>query len=595
MLVGVVWPGWNIYHSSRKLLAVSTQLSAAAKTENLDQIKPELAVSKQSMNDLNGSLNWLIWLRVIPFVGGYYSDAKHFANAASDEMTAAETVVEVLEPYKGELGLTGQAITGQDRVAQMVKIMDKLLPSLDKISPSLQKASNEVAGIDTGKYPGSLAGKSLRPRIEEVRNLIIAANSAVSDNRQLIELLPDALGESKPKTYLLLFQNDKELRATGGFITAYAFLKLDKGHLSTTTSDDIYRLDEQLLKACQTKICPLTPPAPIVKYLPEVDGKPRTAWSLRDSNISPDLPTFAQEFERMYAMLGQGLPFDGIITIDTQVVEELIAATGPIEAGGTTYSAQTDPRCNCPDVIYELEHYAEIASQGEAGRKAILGDLMQQLLAKVLGAGVTKLPEFADVAFNLANDKHIMFYMHNDQLEQALSQLDWTGEIHRTNGDYLHINDSNFAGGKSNLYVDETVTDDISISSGVAKHTLTIKYENPQPFNTWLNGILRDYVRIYVPEGSQLVSSDGSDVIVTTQNDAALGKTYFEAFITVRPQNSRILSFTYTAPVQITGGKYPLLVQRQPGAKDHHYIIKINGSKKAEFDLSADKQLNLSF
>ena len=101
---------------------------------------------------------------------------------------------------------------------------------------------------------------------------------------------------------------------------------------------------------------------------------------MRDSNISPDVPTSAKEFERMYQLLGEGLPFDGIIYIDSQVVEELIEVTGPIDVFGTRYSSEKDPRCNCPNVIYELESYAEIAAKGEKDRKAVLGVLIQQIL-----------------------------------------------------------------------------------------------------------------------------------------------------------------------------------------------------------------------
>ncbi|MCL5783789.1 MAG: DUF4012 domain-containing protein [Patescibacteria group bacterium] len=596
LFVAIYLPVRSAYQNSKSIMQNARFLSAGAKQENLDQMKQGITATKASVDGLNGSLNWLFWLRAIPFVGGYYSDMKHLVSAASDELEAAQIITDSLTPYKDELGLTGQATAGQDRVAQAVKILDKVLPNVDKVEPQLRKARDEVADIDTGKYPEKFGSTSVRSRMEEAKNFIIGAHIAITDNKQLIQEAPSILGAKGSKNYLLLFQNDKELRATGGFITAYAFLKIDQGHLSTTSSDDIYRLDERLLKACQSRICPLAPPAPIVKYLPEADGKPRTAWSMRDSNLSPDFPTSAKEFENMYSMLGDGTSFDGIITIDTQVVEELIALTGPIDVFGTTYSANTDPRCNCANVIYELEHYAEIASKGEADRKAVLGTLMQQLLAKLLGSGTDKLPDFINTGIQLASDKHIMLYMHDPQAQQALSQVNWTGEIKQTDGDYLHINDSNFAGGKSNLYVEEKVTYNIKVDSqGKTTNTVTIEYKNPQPFNTWLNGILRDYVRLYVPKGSTLVSSKGSDEKVNTQGDEDLNKTYFEAFITVRPQNSRVLSFEYTLPNKITDKKYPLLIQKQPGAKDYQYIVKINGSTKAEFDLTSDKQFNLSF
>ncbi|MDO8498812.1 MAG: DUF4012 domain-containing protein [bacterium] len=595
LVIAIGLPVRGIYLSAKQLSRSSKILVAGAKQENLDQVKEGIVATKAAVDGLNGSLNFLIWLRLVPFIGGYYDDMAQISRAAGYELEAAKLISDSLDPYKGELGLTGQPKEGQDKIAQATKILDKILPNIDKIEPLLNKARKEVEGIDTGKYPETIKSTKLRGRLEEVKNLIIGADLAFSENRSLLEAAPSILGEGTPKTYLLLFQNDKEIRATGGFLTAYAFLRLDNGNLTTTSSDDIYRLDERLLKTCLTKICPLTPPAPIVKYLPEANGKPRSAWSMRDSNISPDFPTSVGEFERMYNMLGDKVQFDGIIAIDTQVVEELIAVTGPIDVFGTNYSADKDKRCNCPNVIYELEHYAEVASKGEEDRKAILGALMQQLIARLLGSGADKVPSLLTVGAKMAEDKHVMFFMHDQKVQQAFSKLDWTGEIETPSGDYLHINDSNFAGGKSNLYVDEKVTDEVSISLGQVKHKLTIEYKNPQPFNTWLNGILRDYVRVYVPIGSELLSSKGSDDPVNKIDDEALNKTYFEAFVVVRPQNSRTLSLEYTTPLKVSGKDYSLFIQKQPGAKDHKYVVKVNGSKKSEFDLTTDKQLNLSF
>ena len=589
-------PVRGMYFAARDISQNSKGITEGLKKSDLSLIKASVANTKASVESLDGSLNWFFWMQAIPFLGGYYMDAKHITSAASYEMKAVETLVNSLDPYKDELGLNGQPVVGQDQLVQGIKILNKILPDIDKVEPDLKKARQEVEGIDTGKYPVSFGSMRLRDRMEQAKEFIIGADVAVSEHKDALAVAPDVLGAVSPKTYLVLFQNDKELRATGGFITAYTFLTLDKGHVTSTVSDDIYRLDEKLLSVCKSKICPLTPPTPIVKYLPEANGKPRTAWSMRDSNLSPDLPTSAKEFERMYELLGEGKPYDGIITIDTQVVEDLIAITGPIDVLGTTYNASLDKRCNCANVIYELEHYAEIASQGAQDRKAVLGTLMRQVLAMSLGSGTAKMPDFITVGAKLANDKHIMLFMHDDKVQQAMDNLNWTGRIKSPEGNYLHINDSNFAGGKSNLYVEEKVTYEIKVdSSGSVSNKIIVDYKNPQPFNTWLNGILRDYVRIYVPRGSKLISSKGSDDPVNTLDDEGLNKTYFEAFVQVRPQNSRTLSFEYTLPNKVTGKTLPLLIQKQPGAKDHHYVVKVNGSTKAEFDLTSDRQLNLSF
>ncbi len=580
-------PSIFIFFGFKEVSGHGKSLVAAYKAQNFDQLKNETNTTKGGLQKVNFALTFLIWLKVIPFAGGYYSDIKGLVSGGVEDLTALSTILTNLEPSKAELGFDGHPKSGPDRVSQALKILDKTVPLLDKVSSNFKKGADDVKDIDTGKYPEMLSNKKIRQTIINAKNFILGAAVAVGSGKQALTLAPGALGIPSTKNYLLLFQNDKEIRATGGFMTAYATLQLANGQVSSTTSDDIYRLDEKLLNVCLTKICPLTPPEAIVRYLPEASGKPRTAWSMRDSNLSPDVPTSAKEFERMYSLLGGGLPFDGIIYIDSQVVEALIEVTGPIDVFGTTYSAAIDKRCNCPNVIYELESYAEVAAKGEKDRKAVLGVLMQQILAKALGSDTEKLPALIETLATLANQKHIMFYVHDSNLQAGLSKLNWTGEIQNYDGDYLHINDSNFAGGKSNLYVNQTVTQEINISGGKVTKKITIEYTNPQAFGTWLNGINRDYVRFYTPAGSKLISSKGSEATVNTFDE--LGKTVFDAFVQVRPQNSRKLTVEYQIPYQ-PQGQYKLLVQKQPGAKNFRYIIKVNGFQKADVMLNRDTE-----
>ncbi len=593
ILILIVIPSFFIFFAASNLAKNTKALVNGYKSQDFGQIKSGILATKGSLQLVDSSLNFLFWVRIIPILGGYYHDIKSFSSAGVEQLRATEILINKLEPIKSELGFDGREKSGPERMTQVIRVLDKSKPYFKDIQKNLEKAAKLVKDIDTNKYPDSSRGIDIKRNIAVLKSFIMGASVALTDGQEALALAPAALGLGSPKTYLLLFQNDKEIRPTGGFITAYATLTLNNGQVASSSSDDIYRLDEKLLKVCLSKICPLTPPSQIVKYLPEVSGKPRSAWSMRDSNISPHLPEAAKEFERMYQLLGEKLPFDGIIFIDSQVVEELIEGTGPINVFDTVYSSEVDKRCNCPNVIYELESYAEIAAKGQQDRKAVLGVLMQQILAKTMSADVEKIPQFIETIARLANHKHIMFFAHDSLLQNSLSKLNWTGEIQNFDGDYLHINDSNFAGGKSNLYVEQTVIQDITIQKeGGIKKKLTIEYKNPQAFNTWLNGINRDYVRVYVPKGSKLISGKGSEDGVRQIEDE-LGKSVIEAFITVRPQNSRKLEVEYTVPYN-PKNEYKLMVQKQPGAKDFHYIIKINGSKKADFELDTDRELGFS-
>src|SRR5260221_3383854 len=119
--------------------------------------------------------------------------------------------------------------------------------------------------------------------------------------------------------------------------------------------------------------------------------------------------------------------------------------------------------------------------------------------------------------------------MHDQNLQDALSKLNWTDQIKPAGRDFLAVNDSNFAGGKSNLYVTQEDLLEITTNSGSTHHKLTITYSNPQKYGAWLNAINRNYVRIYTPQGSKLTTSKASEAKVNNFNE--LGKTVFNALV----------------------------------------------------------------
>ena len=78
------------------------------------------------------------------------------------------------------------------------------------------------------------------PKIEKGQRMASEGIDLIVKIQPLIKLMPDLLGVSDVKRYLVLFQNDAELRATGGFITAYAVFGIDKGSIGVEQSEDIY-------------------------------------------------------------------------------------------------------------------------------------------------------------------------------------------------------------------------------------------------------------------------------------------------------------------------------------------------------------------
>jgi hypothetical protein len=178
------------------------------------------------------------------------------------------------------------------------------------------------------------------------------------------------------------------------------------------------------------------------------------------------------------------------------------------------------------------------------------------------------------------------------------------GRVRDYEGDYQFLVDTNFAGAKSNLFIKQKIDEKIETSSdGTITKTITITYNNPFPASDCgllsgglcLNGLYRDWVRLYVPKGSLLIESSGSEIPINTYEE--LGKTVFEGFYgdkyPLRPQSMTKLSFKYTLPFKIQKGKpYKMLIQKQGGVDKYDFTLDFNG-KKQEFELKTDKEFKL--
>jgi len=568
-------------------------------SQNLNKAVEKVASTKKEFEKLNGQYQKMIWLRAIPFIGGYYRDGQRIFTGGRFLLESADLVVESLKPYSDLLGLEGDSqkrdekeMTTEERLILVLDTLDKIQPNLDKIGEKLDSAQAEIDKVNPKRYPQSLFGKKIKEKVVSLIDTIDGTAQTVKEVKPIISHLKPILGVDEPKDYLLLFQNDAELRPTGGFLTAYATLSVQNGKFSTSNSHDIYTLDNRFgnrLKA----------PDPILNYHKNVFN-----WHLRDMNLSPDFKVSMDTFLTNYEKVEGTGKFDGVIAVDTKVLVDLLKVLGPIGVGGFgTFSAENDKRCDCPQVFYELERYADQPVTGlKEERKGIIGPLMHSILLNAMGSPRKQWPLFMNVIFTNIAEKHLLFYFFDENIQKTMEALNASGRIKEYDGDYLHVNDSNFAGAKSNMFIKESFDQQIEIATdGTITKTLTIDYKNPAPPSNCnleagelcLNGLYRDWIRVYVPKGSELIEVKGSEIQAKTYED--LGKTVFEAFYgdqsPLRPQGKAQLIFKYKLPFKYDNSQpYKLLIQKQPGTYGYENTINFKG-KQENFDLKTDKEL----
>lgn len=401
------------------------------------------------------------------------------------------------------------------------------------------------------------------------------------------ELFAELLGANGPRIYLILFQNNHELRATGGFIGSYALLDVNQGKVRRFFVDGIFNPDGQLKEN-------IVPPKPIQKI--------SAGWSLHDSNWFPDFPTSAEKAIFFYEKTG-GPTVDGIITLTPEVLARILRLVGsvPLPEYGVTIDAEN----YMPIIQEEVE---ENYDREENNPKKILGDLTEELLRRFLSFNHPKETwELGTTLAGLLNEKHILLYSRHPEIERLIRGAGWSGEVLEASHDYLSVIHTNINGYKTDGVIRETIEHEAEIhSDGRVTDTVTItrEHQGGKTAYEWWNKVNADYTRVYVPKGSKLISAEGmtrefpeppldylalgfrrDDDIVREEEGTVIdestgtrisedaGKTVFGNWVYVSPGESVTLRYVYELPLRVVldardaspATAYSVLYQKQSG------------------------------
>jgi hypothetical protein len=306
--------------------------------------------------------------------------------------------------------------------------------------------------------------------------------------------------------------------------------------------------------------------------------------------------------------MGSKDKFDAVIAIDTNLLVDMVKILGRLDTRVGTFTAEPDKRCNgCPSIIYELEWISgRPRNYIEKNRKDFLNPLMSSLLSNLMGSEKSKMGSIIEAGLKNINEKHVLFYFPNEEMQNIGNLANITGKIIDTDKtvDYIHLNDANFASAKSNIFITQKINHNITIKDGIATHKISVTYTNPFPASNCnlekgdlcLNAAqYRDLFRFYVPIGSKLIKMTGSEVEPVQYEE--LDKQVFEGFYgnkyALNANSSIKTSIEYTSGATV-GSNYSLVLQKQPGTKPVEYELTINGDKQETFQWVADKTIKFS-
>lgn len=470
------------------------------------------------------------------------------------------------------------APAGESPLVQLPTVYAAAEPELATLRTQADQLYLDLHTID----PATLS-PIMRGPVEQLQ----AAVSLIAPGLRVSEYLPDILGVGETRTYLVLAQNNHELRATGGFLTAVGRLSLLDGRIVGIEFMDSYdrtisRTDLPLPKA----------PAAVQQYMGiEI-------MLLRDANWSPDFPTTAQIARTIYNQQ-TGRMVDGIISIDLNAVELFVTALEPLKIQGVK-----EPLTGAT-VMEQLTAFwaappgseATLAS-GDDGwwqqRKDFIPKLADAAIARIQRGEFDYLQMLSALQAAL-DTRAVQLWFANPALANTLAEVGWDGGLEppRT-GDFLGVVNTNFGYNKVNALIEDSVAYQVTWPDGPtepAVATLTLIYRHPYERpnyvcdqtphyeGTYEEMMVRcyfDYVRIYTPPGSELIGTDGIQPETVTSQRGEGGSQVFGGYFILPPGTQQSIAFQYRLPGHITPDNYTLTVRRQAGTKPLPFQAEVN-------------------
>lgn len=364
-----------------------------------------------------------------------------------------------------------------------------------------------------------------------------------------------------PGHYLILFQNNAELRPAGGFIGSFATVDITKfGYKNFQIDTNIYKRDRVFESFTDIK-----PPKPLQTISPK--------WAMRDSNWFPDFRDSARQVSWFYQQEA-GDPVDGVIAVNATVVQDLLAIIGPIEIEHEEYLTS--------DNFFDLLHYKVEKEYFDNPDNQII-DEPKSILKKLYPAIAQRIITDPKIAIKVSqlllqelDEKHIQLFHFDPAVEDKILRLNWGGAISKSQGDYLHINNANIGGAKSSQNILQNTVLEVTKRANMLEHNLIIDRIHTGT-GLWPDGENKNYIRILLPINAkiQTVSINNTPVANTEIAEELLGdRLSFGLWFSTRPKQKNTLRIKYST--QDFFEPYTFVYQKQSGVVSERLKIIYN-------------------
>ncbi|MEK9176490.1 MAG: DUF4012 domain-containing protein [Patescibacteria group bacterium] len=515
-------------------------------------------------------------------------------------------------------GLVRKIETGEDLSSATVYLLEGLTTL-----KNIYKGESNDPKRDFSKASNSLKSSiALIQKIKTEENLPSDFKEKFEDIDPFIEMfsnsseiLPNILGFDTEKTYLVLFQNNMELRPGGGFIGSYGILKIKNAKITSFKITDVYQTDGQLKEHVE-------PPFAIRRFLPSVH------WYLRDSNFDPDFINSAISAASIYQTETKN-KVDGVIGVDLSFAKNIVSAIGPVNV--TDYKKTIDE-----SNLYQITQEASEKNffPGSTQKKDFLSALAGSIAQKLQAGGKVPYLLLAQKTGQSIREKHVLFAFQDTEYQNIFTANNWSSSLWdnrskegRSINDYFGLSEANLGVNKVNYYISRSVSKKTIISdSGKVSSRTTVAIKNNSKEGDKFGGNYKNYMRLILPKGSKITSIQIDNKEIETNKAVTdyyvyesksfkppkglevdqteeMNKSIFGFLVIVPRQSVKTVVVNYDLPFTISKNdkafKYSLKVYKQPGVDSFPFELtfslpeaqEIVGKSTFSKDITTDQDL----
>ena len=442
-----------------------------------------------------------------------------------------------------------------------VETISSVVAAVDQATPTIEGTLDTIDSLPEAHIP------QLASAIEKVKTQTTQVRDTLAKAKPMLDVLPQMLGANgQTRTYLVIAQNNSELRSTGGLPGSWGTVTINNGTL--TMGDFTTILHESGLKV-------------------DITDEERNAMATNmdtdpaQVNCDPDFVRVGELARDYWAQTGGG-NVDGVIAIDPVFLQRLVALTGSITApDGATLDGTNTAQALLSDVYWKYGNNGDaqdayFASVAELAFKSVLSNL-----------GNASIKDLKDVYKKSAADGRLLVWMNDQGEEQVMQELGVAGGLSTDPATPVlgvYLNDDSYsklswytqagttidggtknADGTTTYNVTTTLTNTITPEEA-ASAPLYIYGGNADKRN---NSDMLHFVYFIAPAGGTITNFSASDGLIFTDygvNEAALsGLQFIRVRTHLRSGESGTFTYQVTVPAEAT---QPLALRTTPLAQE---------------------------